>query len=283
MLPPILDLSRIAQLLADKDCRVFDCSFDFADPDTGRSQFEAGHIRGARYLHLDDDLAGKPNGVNGRHPLPDPQDFASRMREEGLRKDQQVVAYDNSGGSLAARLWWLLRWGGHDKVVVLDASVDDCATAGLEIDRGPTGPIAAGDFEISGVRSQDAVDCAFVLENLYSGEYLVVDARAAARFSGETLMMDPVPGHIPSASNRPFTENLDSEGRFKPPEDLRREFERLIGDLPPSKVIMQCGSGITACHNLLAMHHAGLAGALLYPGSWSEWSSDPSRPVERGI
>ncbi|RVT92754.1 sulfurtransferase [Sphingomonas crocodyli] len=260
------------------DMLIVDCSFDLGDPGAGRRAFAQGHIPGAHYLHLDADLSGPPSGTNGRHPLPDPEVFAATMRGIGLHNGQQVMAYDAQGGPYAARLWWLLRWAGHDKVAVLNG--------GLQAWTGPlesgTGDAAPGDFVAKGP-ALATVDADTVLANIAAPKFLVVDARTPERWRGEANPLDPVAGHIPGSANRFFKDNLLPDGRFKPAEQLAAEWGAVLGDAAPADSVMQCGSGVTACHNLLAMEVADLGGARLYPGSWSEWIADPERPVAREI
>lgn len=282
MYTTIVSVANAAKLIALGECSVFDCSFDLTDPDKGGALYAAGHVPGARYLHLDDDLAGPSTGFNGRHPLPDPQILAEKLRKAGLNSTDQVITYDNAGGPFAARLWWLMRWLGHDKVAVMDGGVAAWDALGNKVEEGMHAAEQTGDFAPSDVHQRWIVDADMVLDNLSSGAALVLDARSAPRFSGEVLVMDAVAGHIPGARNRPFMENLTAEGRLKSPEMLRDEFEEAMDGFAPAEVVLQCGSGVTACHNALAMHHAGLVGARLYPGSWSEWVSDPFRPVELG-
>ena len=260
------------------DMLIVDCSFDLGDPEAGRRAFAQGHIPGARYLHLDADLSGPPSGSNGRHPLPDPEAFTATMRGIGLRKGQQVVAYDAQGGPYAARLWWLLRWAGHDKVAVLNGGLQ-AWTGALE---SGTGEVAPGDF-VATAPARPTVDADAVLANIAAPAFLVVDARTAERWRGEANPMDPVAGHIPGSTNRFFKDNLGTDGRFKPAEQLADEWRAVLGTTAPGNSVMQCGSGVTACHNLLAMEIAGMGGARLYPGSWSEWIADPARPVAREI
>lgn len=282
MYTTIATIAETAEQIPTGHCHVFDCSFDLSDPDKGRVLYAAGHIPGASYLHLDEDLAGAVTGTNGRHPLPDPEVFAAKLREAGLNCSEQVIAYDNAGGPFAARLWWLLRWLGHDRVAVMDGGITAWRAAGNQVAQGMAAAKTRGNFKATTVRQDWIVDAELVLDNLATRSTLVVDARSAPRFRGDVLVMDAVAGHIPGARNRPYTENLASDGHFKPPEALRHEFDETIKGFAPADVILQCGSGVTACHNALAMHHAGLTGARLYPGSWSEWASDPSRPVELG-
>ncbi|MFM7703370.1 MAG: sulfurtransferase, partial [Rubrivivax sp.] len=267
-----------------------DCSFDLVDTAAGRRSFEAGHLPGAHHADLDQDLSSTKNGRNGRHPLPTREAFAQRLRDWGVNDDSQVVAYDGSGGMYAARLWWMLRWAGHEAVAVLDGGLAGWKAAGHALETGPGASEASnasipssapGNFSLRPSRAP-AVDREALLANLGTGQRLVVDARAANRFRGENETLDPVGGRIPGAVNRFFKDNLQSDGRFKPAAQLRAEFEAVIGATPPDRCVASCGSGVTACHDLLAMEVAGLHGAALYPGSWSEWSSWPGAPVATG-
>ncbi|WP_246792462.1 sulfurtransferase [Burkholderia perseverans] len=259
---------------------VFDCRFDLTDPDAGAQAYAAGHLPGARYLNIDRDLSGPKTGSNGRHPLPARETLVATLAAQGLRANQQVVAYDAHGGMYAARLWWLLRWLGHDSVAVLDGGLPAWQAAGGALTRDVPAE-RAGDFRAQPPLAT-VIDAAAVVANLASKARLVVDARAADRYRGENETLDRVGGHIPGAVNRFFKDNLNLEGRFKSGHELRDEWVRVIGDQPANNVILQCGSGVTACHNALAMEIAGLHNPLLYAGSWSEWSADPSRPVATG-
>ncbi|MGO4303844.1 sulfurtransferase [Cupriavidus sp. RAF12] len=261
---------------------VFDCSFDLANPASGRESYLQGHLPGAHYLHLDNELSGPKTGVNGRHPLPDAEILTARLRALGVSDNSLVVAYDAQGGMYAARLWWLMRWIGHAAVTVLDGGKNAWVAAGLPLERGATpDPDTAGNLtrKTSLVRTVDAES---LVANIAQPSVLVVDARAADRFRGENETLDPVGGHIPGAANRFFKDNLSPDGHFKPAETLRAEFGKLFAGKAPAETVMQCGSGVTACHNLLALEVAGLPGAALYPGSWSEWCADPKRPVATG-
>ncbi|MGY4494359.1 sulfurtransferase [Pseudomonas sp. TE3610] len=260
---------------------LLDCRFDLAAPDSGEAAFAEGHLPGAQYLHLDRDLSGAKTGHNGRHPLPARDTLAVRLRELGLNQDQQVVVYDAQGGMFAARVWWLLRWLGHENVAVLDGGLPAWTAAGQGLQSERSQPLP-GNF-VSRQALVDTVDRAAVLANLQGqGLLVIVDARAPDRFRGENETLDARGGHIPGARNRFFRDNLGVDGRFKSAADLRTEFSALLGTHEAQQSVQQCGSGVTACHNLLAMEVAGLGGARLYPGSWSEWSSDPLAPVARG-
>ena len=262
---------------------LIDTSFDLADPAAGEASWRAGHVPGSIYLHLERDLCGPKIGANGafrgRHPLPELGDFAALLGRCGVTPATQVVALDRQGGVYAARLWWMLRWIGHDAVAVLDGGVAAWTAAGgaLVTDAPPIPPAPPYPERAPLVDTMDAAALGAEL-----GRFKLLDARAGERFRCEVEPLDRVAGHIPGALNRFFKDNLDTAGRFKPAAQLRTEFAALLGAHPAPATVHQCGSGVTACHNLLAMEHAGLAGSLLYPGSWSEWSADPARPVARG-
>jgi thiosulfate/3-mercaptopyruvate sulfurtransferase len=259
---------------------VFDCRFDLAAPEAGEAAYAAGHVPGALYLHLDRDLSGATTGTNGRHPLPDRADLVAKLAGVGLNEGQQVVAYDAQGGMYAARIWWLLRWLGHDSVALLDGGLQAWEAAGkpLETEARPRSP---GNFK-AGAPLAVTVDVQAVERNLTTRDHVLIDARAADRYRGKNETLDRVGGHIPGALNHHYKDNLTAEGRFKTAHELRDAFGALVGATAPDRVVLQCGSGVTACHNALAMEIAGLHGAALYAGSWSEWSANPSRPVATG-
>lgn len=276
----LIDVVQLQYLLASgSDVLLLDCEFELGVPDKGPAIHAAGHLPGARYAHLDDDLAGPPDGGNGRHPLPARVALAAWLRAQGLKQGQQVVAYDSNGGAWAARAWWLLRWLGHREVAVLDGGKPAWIAAGLPLESGPPAPVPAGDFEAGESLVATPADANEVLANIGAGSAQVLDARDPSRFRGDPNPIDPVAGHIPGARNRFFRDNLGPDGRFRPAAELAREFTARLGGKP---AILSCGSGVTACHNALAMEIAGLPGARLYPGSWSEWISDPARPVALG-
>jgi thiosulfate/3-mercaptopyruvate sulfurtransferase len=278
MFSTLVAAEELARHLDGPDWIVCDCRHDLADYGAGRRAYAEAHIPGARFVHLDEDLSGPKTGHNGRHPLPHPLTLALRLGALGIDCDAQVVAYDASGGCFAARLWWMLRWVGHTRVAVLDGGWQAWTAAGLPVtsDR----PALQPTTYTLRPRPDLAVDAAYVAAHLADAETALIDARSADRFRGENESLDPVAGHIPGAINRFFKLNLDESGRFKAPDDLRVELAGLLRGCDPRGVVHQCGSGVTACHNLLAMEYAGLAGSRLYPGSWSEWISDRSRPVQ---
>ena len=275
----LIDAPALIARLADHLPTVLlDCRFDLLRPEAGEASYLAAHLPGAVYAHLDRDLSGPKNGRNGRHPLPDRAAFAARTGAWGIAPGVQVVAYDGEGGPFAARAWWLLRWLGHEAVAVLDGGRAAWRAAGGAIEAGPVQPVAQPPYPAPPAPAMPTVDADALLARL--GRVRLLDARSEERFRGEFEPLDPVAGRIPSATLRSFSDNLQPDGCFKPAAALRAEFDRLA--TPPSEVVHQCGSGVTACHNLLAMAHAGLEGSALYPGSWSEWCADPARPIALG-
>ncbi len=261
---------------------VLDCSFDLTNPAAGRAQFEAEHVAGSLYVDLNRDLSehGRP-ASDGRHPLPTREAFARRMAALGLSSGMQVVALDRQGANYCGRLWWMLRWCGHEAVAVLDGGLAAWKASGGAVASGPASAPAPGNFKASESLAP-AVDTAALMRRLGRADTTVIDARAAARFRGEVEPLDPVAGHVPGALNRPFGDNLQADGRFKPAAQLRAEFERLLGGRDPAGVVHQCGSGVSAVPNLLAMQIAGLGNTALYPGSWSAWCNTRGTPRARG-
>ncbi len=269
----------LAQRLRDADWVVFDCRADLVDPAFGQRAYDSAHLPGAFFIDLETGLSGPKTGHNGRHPLPDPASLAALLAACGVGNHSQVVAYDDAGGMFAARLWWMLRWLGHRRVAVLDGGLQAWMAAGLALDDEP--PVAQSTTYTLALRP-DRVDSQYVLEHLGQPDMLLLDARSPDRFRGENEVLDPVGGHIPGARNRFFRDNLDARSCFKQASVLREEFASLLGAHAPRQVVHHCGSGVTACVNLLAMEAAGLTGSRLYAGSWSEWCADPSRPVALG-
>jgi thiosulfate/3-mercaptopyruvate sulfurtransferase len=276
----LVDTGTLATQLDRADLVLFDCRFDLGNVDWGTNEYAAAHLPGASYLHLDRDLARPLTELSGRHPLPDPHEFARLLGAHGVGPDSQVVAYDQGNGAHAARLWWLARWIGLRKVAVLDGGIAAWRTSGLPLEQGVRNPVAR---ELPVRLMQGAwLTSEAVNELRQRPGNLLIDARGAERFAGRNETIDPIAGHVPGARNHPFPGNLDVDGRFLSRELLRQRWSVLLGALPASAVIAMCGSGVTACHNLLALEHAGFSGGRLYAGSWSEWIRDPSHPVATG-
>ncbi len=278
MFSTLIEAGELASRLDDAQWIIFDCRHDLADSEAGRRAYRESHIPGARFAHLDENLAGSATGKNGRHPLPDPQTFGDWLGTNGMNHAKQAVAYDDAGGIFASRLWWLLRWLGHDAVAVLDGGLQAWRAAGLPL-TAATPSVVPAHFAAAPVLTP--VDAAWIASHLQQPQTHIIDARSPDRYRGENETLDPVGGHIPGALNRFFKRNLDESGHFKLAAELHAEFTDLLHGAAPQTVVHQCGSGVTACHNLLAMEIAGLHGSRLYPGSWSEWCSDPRRPVAK--
>jgi thiosulfate/3-mercaptopyruvate sulfurtransferase len=273
---------------------VFDCSFDLANPAAGEEQYRNAHIPGAVYAHLDTALSDKgtpdrkgkyqphPDAASGgRHPLPNREKFAVWLSKVGFANEMQAVVYDRNAATYCGRLWWMLKWAGHEAVAVLDGGLQAWQAAGGEVTGRTETSHFQSNFELRPplrklATTQD------VLQHLGGRQQTIVDARATPRFKGEVEPLDPVAGHIPGALNRPFTQNIAADGRFKPPAQLRAEFEQLLAGRDPAGVVHHCGSGVSALPNVIAMEAAGFAPTTLYAGSWSEWCCDPKRPVEKG-
>jgi thiosulfate/3-mercaptopyruvate sulfurtransferase len=280
MLTTLVDVHTLAKHLEDPAWVVVDCRFALTAPEAGRRAHAAGHIPGARYAHLNDDLSSPVSPSTGRHPLPAPGKLAARLGEWGIDRDKQVAVYDDTFGAMASRLWWLLRWLGHEKVAVLDGGFPKWQRDKLPVTSEPP-KIVQTVFE---ARPDDTlwVDAAAVERGLRGNTILLLDARAEERFTGEVEPLDKVAGHVPGAINAPYEDNLDFSGELLSDEALREHYGVLLAGRSAKETIIMCGSGVTACHNLLALEHAGLSGARLYAGSWSEWITDPSRPVATG-
>lgn len=276
MFTTLIQVHELAENLENPRFIIFDCRHELTNPDYGPRAYAQSHLPGAHFASVDHDLSAPVTGKNGRHPLPDIATFAAWLGNKGVTNGVQVVGYDDSLGVYPSRLWWMLRWLGHDAVAVLDGGLNAWVKAGL-----PTTtevPVAKPAQFVARPRDT-SVNANYVLAHLKSSDMLVIDARSNDRFHGQNETMDPVAGHIPGAVNRLFRRNVDDSGHFRSAEELKKEFKELIGNMPVKDVVHQCGSGVSACHNLLAMEVAGLSGTRLYPGSWSEWIADPTRPV----
>lgn len=276
----LIDPATLAAHLEDPAWVVVDCRYDLADEEKGPRQYRDGHIPGARYAHLGHDLAGAKTGTNGRHPLASPEEIAARFSALGIARDTQVVAYDADTSMYAVRLWWMLRWLGHDAVAVLDGGLARWTAEGRPVraDEASWAPATFTGQPREGWR----LTAGQVAARLGAADMRLVDARSPERYRGENETIDPVGGHIPGAVNRYYVDNLAADRTFKSPEVLRAEWAEVLAGRDPKEVVMYCGSGVTACHNLLALEHAGLPGARIFSGSWSEWCADPARPVETG-
>jgi thiosulfate/3-mercaptopyruvate sulfurtransferase len=274
----LVDVATLQAQVDDPNWLVVDVRHQLSDTGYGERAYADSHLPGAVFLHCDRDLSGPMSGSNGRHPLPDHEKLAKRFGGLGIGSTTQVVVYDDAQGMIAGRLWWLLRWLGHDAVALLDGGVQAWQTAGGAMtDVQPT-----PEPRLFVVRPQGLmVDAGYVLERIESPHMHLVDARGPDRFRGENEIIDPVGGHIPGAVNRFFKDNLLPDGRFKPAAQLRAEWLAILAGSTPDQVVHQCGSGVSACLNILAMEIAGLPGSRLYAGSWSEWCADPGRPVAR--
>src|SRR5262245_53274964 len=269
-------LVSTAELGAHPQWRIFDCRHDLANPALGEQQYREAHIPGALFAHLDRELSAPKTGRNGRHPLPDPDDFRKWVEKSALQPADQVVCYDAANGAMAARLWWMLRWIGHDQVAVLDGGITKWRSEGRPVSA-DIPRFAPTRYPVR-LRPELAVDVGTVERSL--DKSLLLDARAPARYRGEQEPIDPVAGRIRGAQNRFNMDNVSPDGTFKPSSRLKEDFRSALKGRSPAEVIHYCGSGVAACHNLLAMEIAGLTGGKLYAGSWSEWSADPKRPKE---
>jgi thiosulfate/3-mercaptopyruvate sulfurtransferase len=275
----LISTAELAAHLDDPRWVIFDCRHDLADVEAGARGYAEAHLPGAHFAHMDKNLSGAKTGRNGRHPLPAREAFVAWLREQGVSETSQVVTCDAQGGIFAARMWWMLRWIGHEAVCVLDGGLGAWKAEGRPLTQAPPAPRKGDISERAGINS---VGADYVEARLGSKDWRLIDARSPDRYRGENETLDPVGGHIPGAVNRFYKDNLDTSGRFKSAAQLREEFTPVLGGIAAHDTIQQCGSGVTATHNLLAMEVAGLKGSRLYPGSWSEWVSDPGRPVAKG-
>ena len=279
MFTTIISAKALQASITQPDWVILDCRFNLMDTAAGQTAYAEGHIPGAFYLHLDEDLSSGITPETGRHPLPDVNELAEKLGRCGITQSTQVVVYDDCSGMMAGRCWWLLRYLGHDAVALLDGGLQAWQRAGGGLDQKL--PIEANlSFPLRLQRDANLVVDQLQEEQM-GGSAILVDARAAERFRGEVEPIDPIAGHVPEALNRPLTDNL-ADGYFKAPEQLKSEWAALLGDQPAEQVVHMCGSGVTACHNQLSMEIAGLTGSRLYSGSWSEWIRDPKRPVAKG-
>ena len=276
----IVSVEPLKQHMNDPDWIIFDCRFSLDEPQKGYQEYQKSHIPGAYYAHLDDDLSSPQRADSGRHPLPEIGKFTQWLGHHGVGSDKQVVAYDDAGGAYAARLWWMLQWLGHEAAAVLDGGWQAWTSAEFPVDQS-TRPLEANVFVPRPDRSR-WLDVDQLVHAMNADSMLVVDARGPDRFTGKADPIDPVAGHMPGAVNLPFPGNLTKDQRFRSADELCARFQTLLADRPAETIVHSCGSGVTACHNLLAMEIAGLSGSKLYPGSWSEWITDPKRAVVTG-
>jgi thiosulfate/3-mercaptopyruvate sulfurtransferase len=281
----LISAAVLRDLVGTPEIAIIDCRFDLMNPDGGRRAYLEGHIPGARYADLNRDLSAPISATSGRHPLPSPDEFLAGLSQLGVGRATQVIAYDDSAGAFAARLWWMLRWVGHAAAAVLDGGIKAWVSEGGALQSGEEKPLqgAAGGPHLSAQADAAAViETAEIERRLSDPAFLLIDARAGERFAGTVEPIDAVAGHITGAVNQPFSANLGADGRFLPAPVLRQAWEKRLAGHSPTQVAAMCGSGVTACHNLLSLEVAGLRGAKLYAGSWSEWIRDPRRPIARG-
>ncbi len=282
----LIDVGALQELLAKPRLAVVDCRFDLMDPEAGRRAYLQAHIPGARHADLNRDLSAPIGPDTGRHPLPPPEAFAAWLGALGVGDDTQVVAYDEANGSIAARLWWMLRWLGHEAIAVLDGGFKTWIAHGGALESGETDPEAPERVTrhfTPRIEAGSVVSTPELERALQDSTAVLVDARAPERYAGTVEPIDALAGHIPGAVNHPFTANLGADGRFLPAAELKRRWQERLPGSDPKKLVAMCGSGVTACHNLLSLEAAGLSGGKLYAGSWSEWIRDPRRPIARGL
>ena len=284
MFTTLISVAQLQNLQANgTPLAVFDCTFDLMNPPAGHAQFVEQHIAGAQHADLDEHLATHDPALRvngGRHPLPQREVFAAWLQSVGVTNDTQVVVYDRNGMNYCGRLWWMLKWCGHDAVAVLDGGFQAWVAAGGAVQTGEANSITQGHFELR-EPLVTLLHTSTVAQRLNNGTQTIIDARGAPRYRGEVEPLDPVAGHIPGALNRPFNTNLDEQGFFKTPEALRAEFAALLGNASAHNVVHHCGSGVSAVPNVLAMEVAGLGRTALYAGSWSEWCNTPGLPCEK--
>lgn len=273
----IISAHELSEIINDENVKVFDCRFSLKDPQGGLKSYQAGHLPNAQFADMDTQLSSAMTETSGRHPLPDAQQFIDQLQQWGINNDTQVVAYDDMSGAFAARLWWMLRWVGHENVAVLNGGMKQWTDAGGSLSQ-EQASVTAGNF--TGEANMDwLLDIDTVQQQIADNKITLIDARAADRFSGKDKNTDPVPGHVPGAINLPFGGNLTQQGVFQDPNVIKLRFDDAIQNQQLSNVVNMCGSGVTACHNLLAQAVAGLPPTKLFVGSWSQWIRDPSRAV----
>jgi thiosulfate/3-mercaptopyruvate sulfurtransferase len=277
----LIDVQELQARAGAAEWVILDCRSDLTHPERGRQAFLDGHIPGARYVDLNGDLSSAITADSGRHPLPDPQEFAARVGSWGIGNDTQTVVYDDANAAYAARVWWMLRWIGARRVAVLNGGIAAWRAAGGSLQVGDDVAATPRRFTAS-VQGDWVLTTEQVIAALRGPDALLVDARAAARFAGTVEPIDPVAGHVPGARNFPFADSVQQDGRLLEPAVLRQRWQQFLDGRSPQAVISMCGSGVTACHHLLTLQVAGLPGARLYAGSWSQWIRDPTRPVARG-
>ncbi len=277
MYTTFITAKELQNIIHQTNIVVVDCRFSLADKEAGRKAYLEEHLPKAIYAHLDNDLSGKIiSGQTGRHPLPDPSFFAEQLGDWGINNSTQVIVYDDNGGAIAARMWWMLNWLGHEKVAVLSSGIQAWKKAGFSLTN-EIPPIKKTSFTFK-VQEYLTVSVNELMALLENKNYKIIDSRAAERYRGENEPIDPIAGHIPSAESLPFMEHWDTEKQIQAKDQVKERFEKLLKEINPENTIFYCGSGVTACYNLLAYQHAGLGKAKLYPGSWSEWIIDEDRP-----
>ena len=275
----IISADNLMKNINNKDFIIFDCRCDISDSSYGVNAYNEGHIENSIFVDVDHDLASEKTANSGRHPLPDPQLLSEKLSQWGMTNNKQAIVYDDAGGAFASRMWWVLKWLGHTNVAVLDGALGAWMSNGGKLSTKPT--IFERDVFNPNIKNDMHVSIKDVEEAQYKMSKLILDARSKERYLGIKDEVDPVAGHIPGAISHPLGKNLDKNGHFRSPEELRLNFNKLIGDTASSDIISMCGSGITACHNILALEISGIKGVPLYVGSWSEWITDKSRPIAK--
>ena len=273
----IISAENLIKSLQDENTLVFDCRCDIKDTTYGIQAYTEGHIPGSIYVNVDTDLASEKTPSSGRHPLPDVHALSEKLSQWGLSSEKQAVIYDDASGAFAGRMWWILKWLGHKKVAVLDGGLGSYMSTGGKLTTDET--IFEKNIFTPNIQSEMVVEITDVEEAQYKMNKLIIDARSKERYLGIKDLVDPIAGHVPGAISHPLSLNLNKDGKFRSPEDLKLAFDKIIADTTSENVISMCGSGITACHNILAMEIAGIKGIKLYVGSWSEWITDKSRPI----